>query len=84
MPAPVMGRRQSDLSECTKACSDNGEGTLGAQDPNPTPAVRFGSHPTWSLHLVVLGMQVVGNKAPRLCPKKYVLLAASSYAGDLG
>lgn len=41
----------------------------GCQDPNPTQAVCFSSDPTRFLHLVVLGMQVVGNKLHACVPK---------------
>lgn len=52
------------------------EVTQAGRDPGcpgsqPYTAAHFGSHPTWSLHHQVQGMQVVGNKASCLCPKRY-------------
>lgn len=48
-----------------------GKGPWVLRIPTLHRQCSFGSHPTWSLHLVVLGMQVAGNKAPCLCPKRY-------------
>lgn len=76
-----------DLSKCMKACGDNREGTLGAQDPNPTLAVQLCLPP----HLVPApdgagnassGEQSSMLVSQKICP--FLLLAASSYAGPSG